>query len=293
MVVLDVRLPRDLRPAQGAVARRAVRDREGRGPHRRDRAHRPRRPDRAADRRQPRLAALPQRVGAAGHAAQRARVPRPGGPPPGSDEDLELWLDPKYVEAGYAWNFPAGDELRIGVGSFDPHKHVKRQTVELAQELEKPADRWQGNWIPHQMRAPTDGIVFFAGDSAGHCFPVTAEGIRPALYFGLAAGRELRKVVEGRQTRAQALDRYAAFCDEHLWAFRWLLRTQHLVGRTNRYPILDTVLDVMDRDRVIHWAFNHYLDIAPPSYALEGPHGDRFVTPLGSAPAAPPVVAAA
>lgn len=212
--------------------------------------------------------------------------------PDGSDEDLELWLDPKYVEAGYAWNFPAGDELRIGVGSFDPHKHVKRETAILAAELDKPADRWQGNWIPHQMRKPTDGIVFFAGDSAGHCFPVTAEGIRPALYFGLAVGRELRKVVEGRQTRAQALERYASFADEHEWAFRWLLRTQHLVGRANRYPVLDTVLDVMDRESLIRWSFDHYLEISPPRYALEGPHGDRDRTPLPASAGEPAVVAA-
>lgn len=211
--------------------------------------------------------------------------------PDGSDEDLELWLDPKYVKAGYAWNFPAGDELRVGVGSFDPHKHVKQPTIELARELDLPAERWQGNWIPHQMRKPTDGIVFFAGDSAGHCFPVTAEGIRPALYFGLACGRELRKVVEGRQTRAQALERYASFCDDHLWAFRWLLRTQNMVGRVNPLPLMDTVLDVMSRGSIVEWSFNHYLDIAPPSYALEGPHGDRFREAPVAADVATPVAA--
>ena len=47
--------------------------------------------------------------------------------------------------------------------------------------------------------------MFFAGDSAGHCLPVTAEGIRTALYFGLACGREIRAVVDGEQTREQAL----------------------------------------------------------------------------------------
>ena len=203
--------------------------------------------------------------------------------PHGSDTDLELWLDPRYVRAGYAWNFPAGDELRVGVGSFDPHDHVKDPTKALAGALGLPAERWQGNWIPHQMRKPTDDIVFFAGDSAGHCFPTTAEGIRPALYFGLACGRELRKVVEGRQTRAMALDRYASFCDEHLWAFRWLLRVQNWVGRLNRFPALDTALDIMDRDRFVTWAFNHYLAITPAEYVLAGPHGDRDVTPLASA----------
>ena len=54
--------------------------------------------------------------------------------------------------------------------------------------------------------------MFFAGDSAGHCLPLTAEGIRTALYFGLACGRELRAVLEGgarasRRSRATAPSR--------------------------------------------------------------------------------------
>src|SRR4051812_19600429 len=135
--------------------------------------------------------------------------------PDGRGDDLELWLDPAYVRAGYSWSFPAGHELRVGVGSFDPHDHVKDPTVRLAGDLSVPAGRYQGNWIPPQMRGPGEGGIFFARDSARHCLPTTAEGIRTALYFGLACGRELRSVVEGRQDRASALARYAAFCDRH------------------------------------------------------------------------------
>ena len=29
--------------------------------------------------------------------------------------------------------------------------------------------------------------MFFAGDSAGHCIPLSGEGIRTAFYFGIAA----------------------------------------------------------------------------------------------------------
>jgi menaquinone-9 beta-reductase len=47
--------------------------------------------------------------------------------------------------------------------------------------------------------------IFFVGDSAGHCLPLTAEGIRTAFYFGIACGRELRAVVDGRTDGAGAL----------------------------------------------------------------------------------------
>ena len=114
--------------------------------------------------------------------------------PGGSSEDLEVWIDRRYVPAGYGWSFPARDELRIGVGSFDPRFHVRETTELLAEDLGSERVRYQGNWIPHKLRRATEGGVFFAGDSAGHCLPLTAEGIRTALYFGVALGRELRDV---------------------------------------------------------------------------------------------------
>ena len=227
---------------------------------------------RAADRRRPRLAAgALQR--AARHPAARTRACRAGwrSIPHASGDDLELWLDPAYVRAGYSWSFPARDELRVGVGSFEPRDRVKEPTVRLAEDLDVPAVRYQGNWIPHQMRAPVEDGIFFVGDSAGHCLPTTAEGIRTALYFGLACGRELRLVLEGRQTREQALTRYADFCEEHRWAFTWLLRVQRWVGRLNPYPAMTSALEVMDRQSFIDWSFGHYLEIAPPGVRHAGP----------------------
>jgi digeranylgeranylglycerophospholipid reductase len=190
--------------------------------------------------------------------------------PSGSGDDLELWLDPSYVRAGYSWSFPAGDEVRVGVGSFDPRDHVKEPTVRLAGDLDVPAVRYQGNWIPHEMRRPVEDGVFFCGDSAGHCLPTTAEGIRTALYFGLACGRELRAVIEGRHDAGLALARYTAFCDRHERAFRWLLRVQGLVSRVNPTPLMTPALRAMSSPRFIRWSFGHYLRIAPPEYALAG-----------------------
>ncbi len=196
--------------------------------------------------------------------------------PHGASGDLEIWIDRRYVPAGYGWSFPARDEVRVGVGSFDPRFHVKDTTVELASDLGRPAERYQGNWIPHRLRdAVSPDGVFFAGDSAGHCLPLTAEGIRTAFYVALALGRELRSVVEGGSTRAQALSRYHAFSAEHRWKFRWMLRTQQLVPRVPP-RLLAPAIRAMGTQRFVDWSFNHYLQIAPPSFA-------------GGSPARPPV----
>jgi len=196
--------------------------------------------------------------------------------PPGSDTDLELWLDKRYLTDGYGWSFPARDEVRVGMGSFNPRHHVKRPTKALAADVGRPVDdesagAYQGNWIPHQMRDAVDGEIFMVGDSAGHCYPTTAEGIRPAIYYGLALGRELRRVYEGDEVRAQALERYAAFCEQDRWAFRALLRVQWLAGRMIPYPAITTAFEVLGHPRMIRYMFNKYLSLAPPSFALDSP----------------------
>jgi menaquinone-9 beta-reductase len=187
--------------------------------------------------------------------------------PGGKGEDLEIWIDRRYVPAGYGWSFPARDELRIGVGSFDPRFHVRKTTELLAEDLDAERVRYQGNWIPHKLRPGTEGGIFFTGDSAGHCLPLSAEGIRTALYFGIALGRELRGVIDGWQDREQAAARYAAFNDSHEWKFRWMLRVQKLVPRIPP-RLLGPLVRLLGTKRFIDWSFSHYLQIAPPEFAV-------------------------
>ncbi len=189
--------------------------------------------------------------------------------PHGGGRDLEVWIDRRYVPAGYGWSFPAGEEVRIGVGSFDPRFHVREPTVRLAEDLGAETVRYQGNWIPHALRPSTEDGVFFVGDSAGHCLPLTAEGIRTAVYFGLACGRELAGVVAGSQTREQALTRYHRFSASHAMPFRWMLRVQRLVPRIAP-RLLAPGLRAMGNKRFVDWSFNHYLDIAHPAFAAAG-----------------------
>ncbi len=186
--------------------------------------------------------------------------------PEGRGDQMELWIHDRYIRSGYGWSFPARDELRVGIGSFWPAHHVKQPTVRLADDLGLPADGYQGNWIPHQLRRATEDEVFFAGDSAGHCLPLTAEGIRTALYFGLACGRELRAVHEGQRTRAQALARYAAFSDSHERKYRWLLNVQRAIGQMTPSRAVTALARTMESRRLSAWAFGHYLDIARPSF---------------------------
>jgi flavin-dependent dehydrogenase len=187
--------------------------------------------------------------------------------PGGRSEKFEIWIDRRYVRAGYAWSFPAGEELRVGVGSFDPRAPVREPTEVLAEDLGHDRVGYQGNYGPHKVRAATEGGVFFVGDSAGHCMPLSAEGIRPALYFGIALGRELRAVLEGRGTREQAASNYVEFHESHGWKFRWLLRGQRMLPHVPP-RLLGPAIRLLGANRsLVAWIFGHYMRFAPPELA--------------------------
>jgi flavin-dependent dehydrogenase len=125
--------------------------------------------------------------------------------------------------------------------------------------------------------------VFFVGDSAGHCFPLSGEGIRTAFYFGIACGRELRAVLAGEQTRAHALAAYGAFSARHAPAFAWALALQRIVPALPP-RVLARLLALVGRRRIGARAYGWYLRQAHPAFAAQR----RVDVPVAAAPSASP-----
>jgi flavin-dependent dehydrogenase len=187
--------------------------------------------------------------------------------PDGGGIDLDVWIDRSLIRKGYAWSVPAAEEQRVGVGSYEPRDHVKEPTKDIAGRLGVDAVRYQGNWFPHALRPAAEDGVFFVGDSAGHCFPLSGEGIRTAFYFGIACGRELRRVLAGEATREQALAAYGAFSARHAPAFGRALRLQRLIPALPP-RVLTALLAVLGRERPCRRAFAWYLEQAHPRLAV-------------------------
>jgi flavin-dependent dehydrogenase len=184
-------------------------------------------------------------------------------PPTPHTVDLDVWIDRSLVRYGYAWNVPAGGEQRVGAGSYEPRHHVKAPTIETARRLGLPPEGYQGNWFPHRLRPAVHDGVMFAGDSAGHCLPLTGEGIRTALHFGGTAGAEVRAALAGEQTAKQAQERYSAFSRRHKPLFELAYALQWLMPRLPP-RVLDGVLDVLSRPRLCRPAAAWYLRFAAP-----------------------------
>ena len=134
-------------------------------------------------------------------AARRAAQPRPGGPPARRDRPTTRWTSGSTASLAPRASPGACPRARRSASASAP---TSRATTCASRPRTSPgasapsAERWQGNWFPHRLRPAAEDGVFFCGDSAGHCFPLSGEGIRTAFHFGIAAGRELRAVLAGR-----------------------------------------------------------------------------------------------
>src|SRR5216683_1566814 len=87
-------------------------------------------------------------------------------------------------------------------------------------------------WLDRGLIPRGLGWVFPVGDAAGQCLPLTAEGIRPALYFGVQCGRIVQQILDGRLGLQEGLDRYRAIVDGYRVPYRILRVAQWMAEHT-------------------------------------------------------------
>lgn len=167
---------------------------------------------------------------------------------PYQEEGLHFWYDPeRLLPFGVTWLFPVGPVSCFGIGSYHGRTSLRAGLTDwLFTDFDlSPAD-FHGGYFPYILRTPTAGQVFRVGDAAGQCLPLTAEGIRPALYFGLAAGRLVRRVLDDELPLGQALLLYSDLVIEHRVYYELLLVLQNWL---TRLPVRLTEAAT----RLVHW----------------------------------------
>lgn len=150
---------------------------------------------------------------------------------PVSDNDLHFYYEPRRLRPyTVAWLFPVGARSRLGLASYLGHTQLNQSLTNLARmDFACSLDGRHGGYFPYRRRPATSGPVFRIGDAAGQCIPLTGEGIRPALYFGAAAGRLARRVLDGELREPDALREYRSFVRRHAAVYRYFLPVQRVL----------------------------------------------------------------
>ncbi len=141
---------------------------------------------------------------------------------PHHTDAMHFFVNRDIVRWGYGWVFPYGDESRVGIGAFDNSKGLPDLLRAFLRRLDLPDDlrtvERAGGLLPWQQRPATLGgtnNLWVLGDAAGHCLPLTGEGIRFAFQDGDVAGQLIAEVFAGRMAWEAAGMHYAAAVARH------------------------------------------------------------------------------
>jgi len=143
-------------------------------------------------------------------------------------QGLHFYYDPSLTGSHVVgWMFPAGAAARIGLGSYRGRSQLNRPLSRFLQaRFGRAPDGRHGGYFPYRRLPAVTDDVFRVGDAAGHCLPLTGEGIRPALYFGSRLGRLVQGVLSEEWSQAEARARYRSLVDRHIRSHRYLLAVQ-------------------------------------------------------------------
>ncbi len=148
---------------------------------------------------------------------------------------LQFYFEKRVVANGYAWVFPCGDRVRIGIGSFTPNVKLRPRLKAFLDRFDLEIGETHGGVLAIRKTEPLTAAVFYVGDAAGQCLPVTGEGIRTAIFHGIHCGRAIANALAGRFTpeEARALYRAQVYSMDRFHAR--LLTLQTLAARTPEF----------------------------------------------------------
>jgi flavin-dependent dehydrogenase len=153
---------------------------------------------------------------------------------PLDDDGLTFFIDRTIIPRGLGWIFPVGTGSLIGIGSYAGVSKLRPSLEDYLRGQDAAPDHYHGTYFPNRLGRATVGRLFGVGDAAGQCLPLTAEGIRPALYFGGECGKMVQRVLDGELAIAAALGAYRALVERYRVAYRVL---EHVQWMTARFPL--------------------------------------------------------
>jgi flavin-dependent dehydrogenase len=145
-------------------------------------------------------------------------------------QGLTFLLDRGLIPQGLGWIFPAGPDSLVGLGSYAGRSKLRPALERLLRDHGLVPGSYHGTYFPNRPLRATVGRVFAVGDAAGQCLPLTAEGIRPALYFGGECGRVVQRVLDGGMTLDAGLETYRRLVGHYRRAYRVLQLAQWMAA---------------------------------------------------------------
>ncbi|MBI5035838.1 NAD(P)/FAD-dependent oxidoreductase [Candidatus Micrarchaeota archaeon] len=156
---------------------------------------------------------------------------------PFEDDKLRFFLDNGIIGNGAAWLFPAGKKSRFGVGSYKGETRLVENLKALTDKYGVRIGKIHGGYFCYSLKRPCVGNVFVAGCAAGQTLPLSGEGIRRSIIFGLKCGEVLQQVLDGKLPAEEGRKIYEDFALRYRTHYQYLLKLQESLPKIAPWQI--------------------------------------------------------
>ncbi len=182
---------------------------------------------------------------------------------PHRTDAMHFYVNREIVRWGYGWIFPCGDTSRVGIGAFDNPKGIPDLLRAFLRRLGMSDDlrsvERTGGFLPWQQRPAVLDNLWLLGDAAGHCLPLTGEGIRFAFQDGDLAGHLLDEMLAGTRTWDTASAIYASTIERHRRRIGSFTHLQNFVRHVPNAAFAPMAW-LLARRAVCSWGLTRYLN---------------------------------
>ncbi len=148
------------------------------------------------------------------------------------DDKLRFFIDKDVIKDGVAWLFPCGKTARFGVATYTGYSRIETELRRFVAGYGLKVGKIHGGFFCYCMKEPVVNDMFVVGCAAGQTLPLTGEGIKRSVYFGLSCGETIQSVMDGKLTLKQGLEEYRKTALKGGRGYKRLLTLQNLLLKT-------------------------------------------------------------
>ncbi len=157
---------------------------------------------------------------------------------PYRDNKLRFFLDDKIIKGGVAWLFPAGKKSRFGVASYVGKTKILKNLKRFVAKYNLKIRKINGGFFCYDLKESVVKNIFVVGCAAGQTLPLTGEGIRRSVYFGLKCGEIIQKIVNKEISLEECKRIYREITFKHERGYNLLLKMQDKLIKTPNLKII-------------------------------------------------------
>lgn len=152
---------------------------------------------------------------------------------PYKDNKLRFFVNPSIIKNGAAWLFPCKNTARFGIASYNGNTKIVPNLKKFVKNYNLKIGKIHGGYYGYCLKKePVIENIFVVGDASGQTLPLTGEGIRRSIDFGLKCGEKVQKILNNKISLEQGQKEYkelALKCRRHY---------HHLLRAQNKLPTL-------------------------------------------------------